>query len=169
MFRFSQRAVGFLGFAGICLLGYSIGYGQSSDDSIVDDPPVASAAATGREATGRAATSKAAPGNRLQADQPESRMPVIRLPRYFSGIVDQQQRMVIQEIQRRYRNQIEALETELELLRGQQLREMEAVLTDSQLKLLNQKREQTRMVRSLPREDQDGEIDQAPMRESSTQ
>jgi hypothetical protein len=164
MFRFSKSALGFLGFAGICLLGYSIGYGQSSDDSIVDDPPMASAAATGKAATGRSA-----PGSRLQADQPEYRMPLIRLPRYFSGIVDQQQRIVIQEIQRRYRNQIEALETELELLRGQQLREMETVLTDSQLKLLNQKREQTRMVRSLPRGDQDGEIDQAPMRESSTQ
>jgi hypothetical protein len=81
--------------------------------------------------------------------QPTTMRPAtMRLPRYFAGIVDQQQRMLIQEIQLSYRDRIELLEQELEQLRLEQMTEIEGVLTGAQRKLLDQKRDQSRMARA---------------------
>lgn len=152
MSRFSRCALVSLWLVTSSLFWHSTGYGQASTDLPIEDP----AKVIQQDSAGRS-----------PLEQRERQVILVRLPRYFAGIVDQQQRLVIQEIQLRYRNQIEAMEKELEQLRGQQVREMEAVLTESQLKLLNQKREQARMVRSVPRMERDGETDQNLMRDES--
>jgi len=59
-----------------------------------------------------------------------------RLPRYFSSLVDEEQRWEIYEIQAKYRDQIEELEKELAELEMEQLEAMEKVLTTSQRKEL---------------------------------
>lgn len=154
MSKFSRSVLGWFLLVLICLLWHPMGYGQSLGDLPMDEPPT---------------VAESDEAGRLQLERGQRPTISVRLPRYFAGIVDQQQRSVIQAIQLRYRHQIEALEKELESLRGQQLHEMEAVLTESQLKLLNQKREQARLVRSIPRMERDGELDQDRMGESSTQ
>lgn len=149
MIAFSRKVLGWFGFAVICGLGNSIGYAGSSDDLTADEPPIVSA--------GEA--SEIQPEDGPAVSQPAVSQPavvrpaVIRLPRYFSGIVDQRQRMAIQEIQVRYRIRLEDLEKELAELREQQMREMEQVLTQAQLKLLNQKREQARSARRAMQSD----------------
>lgn len=74
----------------------------------------------------------------------------LRLPRYFSGIVDQQQRDQIHAIQLEYRTKIAELEEELNRTRQDELQALERVLTDSQRKLLEKKRAQSNSKLSDP-------------------
>lgn len=55
-----------------------------------------------------------------------------RLPRYYAGLVDSQQRQAIYEIRARLGQQINALEQQLEELRAAEMQEIEALLTDAQ-------------------------------------
>lgn len=66
----------------------------------------------------------------------------LRLPRYYSGLVDQAQRAQILEIQLQYRTRISELEEELSRLRADESQALEKVLTESQRKLLDRKRTQ---------------------------
>ncbi|MFO0942782.1 MAG: hypothetical protein U0930_18745 [Pirellulales bacterium] len=66
----------------------------------------------------------------------------LRLPRYFSGIIDQEQREQIQSIQLEYRTKIDELEKELARVRQDEMQSLEKVLTESQRKLLEKKRNQ---------------------------
>jgi Spy/CpxP family protein refolding chaperone len=59
-----------------------------------------------------------------------------RLPRYFAGLVDDEQREEIYQIQLKYREQIQELEKELAELEQEQLGAMEKVLTTTQRKEL---------------------------------
>jgi hypothetical protein len=59
-----------------------------------------------------------------------------RLPRYFASLVDSRQRAAIYQIQSTMATKIEALERQLEELRQAEMREMEAVLNDTQLQQL---------------------------------
>jgi hypothetical protein len=138
MYRLSNILWGFCGIAAIGLLSYSVGFAQSPDQLIAGE---------------RADVMVTDTPDSQPSEMLDTRLPLIRLPRYFSGLVDQQQRMLIQEIQVRYRSRIAELAKEMELLRGQQMREMEQVLTDAQLKLLNKKREQSRTLMA------DGQVD----------
>jgi len=70
-----------------------------------------------------------------------------RLPRFFGGIVDQQQRLQIQEIQLQFRDRITELDAKLKALRQEELQAMEQVLTASQRKLLEKKRQESRPTR----------------------
>jgi TolA-binding protein len=58
------------------------------------------------------------------------------LPRFFAGLVDDEQREQIYAIQASYQDQIEALEKELATLKEAELSEMEKVLTAAQRKEL---------------------------------
>lgn len=60
-----------------------------------------------------------------------------RLPRYFSSVVDQQQRLEIYQIQAEYRAKIAEVEKQLMALRSEQLEEIENVLSATQRKQLN--------------------------------
>lgn len=68
-----------------------------------------------------------------------------RLPRYFAGLVDTEQRSQIRDIQLQFRSRMAQLEGELEMLRRQEQLEMEQVLTASQRKLLDMKRQQSKI------------------------
>ena len=59
-----------------------------------------------------------------------------RLPRYFSSLVDDEQREEIYQIQAKYREQIAELEQQLAELEMEQLEAMEKVLTTTQRKEL---------------------------------
>ena len=59
-----------------------------------------------------------------------------RLPRYFSSLVDDEQREEIYQIQAKYRKQIQELEKELAELEQDQLGAIEKVLTTAQRKEL---------------------------------
>jgi hypothetical protein len=99
-------------------------------------------------ASQRAASDEPEESTRSETQPITMRSTTMRLPRYFAGIVDQQQRMLIQEIQLSFRDRIELLEQELEQLRLEQMTEIEGVLTEAQRKLLDQKRDQSRMARA---------------------
>ena len=71
-------------------------------------------------------------------------IPAVRLPRYFAGLVNTEQRSQIRHIQLEFRSRIAQLEDELEKLRREELMEMELVLTASQRKLLEKKRQPSR-------------------------
>lgn len=64
----------------------------------------------------------------------------LRLPRYFSGIVDEDQREQCLAIQLEYRQKVAELEVELSRVRQDEMSALEKVLTDSQRKLLEKKR-----------------------------
>ncbi len=64
----------------------------------------------------------------------------MRLPRYFSGIVDEDQREQCLAIQLEYRQKVAELEEELSRVRQDEMTALEKVLTDSQRKLLEKKR-----------------------------
>ena len=64
----------------------------------------------------------------------------MRLPRYFAGLADERQRAEIHKIQAEYQDQIDRLEKELAALVQAQRTAVEAVLTDSQRKLLQKRR-----------------------------
>jgi hypothetical protein len=64
----------------------------------------------------------------------------LRLPRYFAGLVDEQQRSQIQEIQLQFRSRITKLERELGELKQEEQQAIEQVLTPAQRKLLDKKR-----------------------------
>jgi hypothetical protein len=59
-----------------------------------------------------------------------------RLPRYFASLVDSRQREAIYQIQASMAAKVEALEMQLEELRQAEMREIEAVLNDTQLRQL---------------------------------
>ena len=59
-----------------------------------------------------------------------------RLPRYFSSLVDEEQRDEIYEIQTSYRDKIEELEQQLADLRSKEMAAIEKVLTTTQRKEL---------------------------------
>ncbi|MDG2219962.1 MAG: hypothetical protein P8L85_01180 [Rubripirellula sp.] len=59
-----------------------------------------------------------------------------RLPRYFAGLVDDDQREEIYQIQSKFREQIQELEKELAELEQEQLGAMEKVLSTAQRKEL---------------------------------
>ncbi|MBX3422834.1 MAG: hypothetical protein KF752_14870 [Pirellulaceae bacterium] len=66
--------------------------------------------------------------------------PVGRLPRYFAGLVDPEQRDRIRELQADFRQRIEELTQQLDRLKQEELAACEEVLTDAQRKLLQRKR-----------------------------
>ncbi len=72
----------------------------------------------------------------------------VRLPKFFSQLVNQQQREEIGRIQTDYRAKIQSLEAELEDMRKAELQVMEQVLTQDQRKLLAKKRSQAAGKRS---------------------
>jgi hypothetical protein len=76
------------------------------------------------------------------AESPKASGNTLRLPRHFSGIVDQEQRDAIYAIQLEYRTKIAELEEELARVRQDELSALEELLTDSQRKLLAKKRSQ---------------------------
>lgn len=76
----------------------------------------------------------------------------MRLPRFFSGIVDQQQREAIYAVQLEYRARIAELEEELARVKQDELAKMESLLTDSQRKLLAKKRTQSRDTANIEAE-----------------
>lgn len=63
-----------------------------------------------------------------------------RLPRYYSKLVNETQRMKIYEIQSRYLDRIAELEAQLEALRNEQAAEIEGLLTDEQRVEIEQRR-----------------------------
>ncbi len=66
-----------------------------------------------------------------------------RLPRYYAGLVDSQQRQAIYGIRLRLSQQIDALEQQLAELRAAEMQEIEAVLTDLQRSQLAELRAQS--------------------------
>jgi hypothetical protein len=64
-----------------------------------------------------------------------------RLPAYYGEVVSEEQRAKIYEIQKKYAQQIENLQAQLEALRVKQNEEIEAVLTKEQLDKVNALRE----------------------------
>ena len=60
-----------------------------------------------------------------------------RLPTYYAGIVDSQQRQAIYDIRARVAVEIEQLQQQLNALREAELAEIEAILSDSQRRNLN--------------------------------
>lgn len=79
-------------------------------------------------------------GANRTADSAETQKRTFRLPRYFSSIVDDEQKSEIREIQISYYDKIQALRTELAELQAEELEELEAVLTSTQRKTLNEMR-----------------------------
>jgi hypothetical protein len=67
----------------------------------------------------------------------------LRLPRYYAGIVDQEQKEAIYAVQLEYRSKIAELEEELSRVRRDEQAALEKLLTDSQKKLLAKKRSTT--------------------------
>lgn len=63
-----------------------------------------------------------------------------RLPPYFAQVVTERQRNEIYEIQRKYTEQIDALEAQLKSLQEQRDTEIESVLSDEQKEKLNKLR-----------------------------
>ncbi len=84
------------------------------------------------------------PSTAKSASQAKGSTGTLRLPRYFSGIIDQEQREQIHTIQLEYRTKIDELEKELARVRQDELQALEKVLTDSQRKLLDKKRTQAK-------------------------
>lgn len=84
------------------------------------------------------------PSTAKSASQAKGATGNLRLPRYFSGIIDQEQREQIHSIQLEYRTRIDELEKELALVRQDEMQALEKVLTDSQRKLLEKKRSQAK-------------------------
>jgi hypothetical protein len=72
----------------------------------------------------------------------------VRLPKFFSQLVNQQQREEIGRIQADYLAKIRSLEAELDDMRKAELQDMEQVLTKDQRKLLEKKRSQAEGKRS---------------------
>ena len=70
----------------------------------------------------------------------ESAAPSFRLPRYFSSIVDDQQRSKIRQIQISFHDKMEPLREELAELEAAQLDAIEKLLSSSQRKTLEQLR-----------------------------
>jgi hypothetical protein len=70
----------------------------------------------------------------------EQRSNNLRLPRFFAKLVDEQQRESILAIQLEYQSRLNELERELERVRQDEVAAIEKVLTDSQRKLLSQRR-----------------------------
>lgn len=73
-------------------------------------------------------------------DSVESAELTFRLPRYFSSIVDDDQRTQIRQIQISYHDKMEPLREELAELEAAQLKAIEALLSSAQRKALEQLR-----------------------------
>lgn len=76
----------------------------------------------------------------IGAEKSKAASSKLRLPRYFSGIVDEDQREQCLAIQLEYRQKVAELEEELSRVRQDEMSALEKVLTDSQRKLLEKKR-----------------------------
>jgi hypothetical protein len=85
---------------------------------------------------------KTSKSSKTAAESPKASGNTLRLPKHFSGIVDQAQREAIYVIQLEYRSKIAELEEELARVRQDELSALEELLTDSQRKLLVKKRAQ---------------------------
>ncbi len=83
--------------------------------------------------------------DRLQLEKKPS-VPTGRLPRFFAAVVDQQQRLQIYEIQHAYRVKLDALERQLAELLALQVKEIEQVLTPSQLQTVEELRSKPRSL-----------------------
>lgn len=98
----------------------------------------------------------------------QPRKAAAKLPKFFSQIVNQQQREDIDRVQADYRIKIKRLEAELDVLRKAELQDMEQLLTEEQRKLLMKLRSQSTGKRSadslLRRESEDAldSDDQSP-------
>jgi hypothetical protein len=88
---------------------------------------------------GRPSNSNGASKSKAAVKLPK-RPAYLRLPRYFAGLVDEQQRSQIQEIQLQFRSRITKLEQELGELKQEEQQAIEQVLTPAQRKLLDKKR-----------------------------
>lgn len=77
------------------------------------------------------------------------KIPVLRLPRYFAGLINQDQRIQIQDIQLEYHSKIAELEEELKSLKRSEMDALEQILTPSQRKLLEKKRLQAQATRRI--------------------
>jgi hypothetical protein len=86
---------------------------------------------------------KKAASNTKAADEKTTR-PRGRLPRYFSSLVDDKQRVEIYQIQTSYREKMQELEAELAKLELAQMSEIEQALSTEQLKKLNELRQKGR-------------------------
>jgi hypothetical protein len=86
---------------------------------------------------------KKAASNTKAADEKTTR-PRGRLPRYFSSLVDDKQRVEIYQIQTSYREKMQELEAELAKLELAQMSEIERALSTEQLKKLNELRQKGR-------------------------
>lgn len=86
------------------------------------------------------ATAKTAIAKDSGAEKSKAASSKLRLPRYFSGIVDEDQREQCLAIQLEYRQKVAELEEELSRVRQDEMSALEKVLTDSQRKLLEKKR-----------------------------
>ncbi len=67
-----------------------------------------------------------------------------RLPRYFSAVISPDQRSEIYRIQKDYAAQIKALQEQLAALKTDEMEEIEAVLSKTQLKQVGQMREKAK-------------------------
>jgi hypothetical protein len=85
---------------------------------------------------------KTSKSSKTAAESPKASGNTLRLPKHFSGIVDQAQREAIYAIQLEYRSKIAEIEEELARVRQDELSALEELLTDSQRKLLVKKRSQ---------------------------
>lgn len=84
--------------------------------------------------------SKSSSTSKAESKPAKSTGNTLRLPRYFAGLVDQRQREAIYARQLEFRSRIAELEEELARVRQDELMALEELLTDSQRKLLSQKR-----------------------------
>lgn len=87
----------------------------------------------------------------------------LRLPRYFSGIVDEDQRQQCLTIQLEYRQKVTELEEELSRVRQDEMTALEKVLTDSQRKLLEKKRSEGKSKASSEKTTTAAESDEGGM------
>jgi S-adenosylmethionine:diacylglycerol 3-amino-3-carboxypropyl transferase len=90
-----------------------------------------------------------------------------RLPAYFRQVVTEQQREEIYSIQAKYREQIEALEKQLQEVNAQQDTEIEGVLTAEQLEQVNALREEAQRARRARAEARARNADPQPSEEST--
>jgi hypothetical protein len=86
---------------------------------------------------------KKAASNTKAADEKTTR-PRGRLPRYFSSLVDDKQRVEIYQIQASYREKMQELQAELAKLDLAQMSEIEESLSTEQLKKLDELRQKGR-------------------------
>ena len=87
----------------------------------------------------------------------------LRLPRYFTGIVDEDQREQCLAIQLEYRQKVAELEEELSRVRQDEMTALEKVLTDSQRKLLEKKRSEGKPKASTELKTTESESDESGM------